>query len=68
MDMPTRLAIAAVVRALHRRRIIDEDEIVEIMHELEEAAEIPRRRDAPSEADELMELAKDIGRDANIGA
>ncbi len=67
MDTATHLAIQAVVRALFRRRIIDEDEIAEIMNELEEAAEMQRRGGRPEGEQALMRLAANIGRDANIG-
>ena len=67
MDDSTRIALGALVRALHRRDIIDEDEIAEMMNELSDTADRQRRSGAGGVADDLLALARDIGRDANIG-
>ena len=67
MDRATRLAIGAIVGVLHRRGTIDEEEIAEMMNELSEAADRQQRVGENGVAEDLLELARDIGRDANIG-
>lgn len=67
MDRATRLGIGAVVRVLHRREIIDDDEIAEMLNELGDTADRQRRIGESETADALLALARDIGRDANIG-
>ena len=67
MDRATRLAIGAIVGVLHRRGTIDEDEIAEMMNELSQAADRQQRVGEEGVAEDLLELARDIGRDASIG-
>ena len=67
MDRATRLGIGAIVRVLHRREIIDEDEIAELVNELGETADRQQRVGEAETAEQLLALARDIGRDANIG-
>lgn len=67
MDSATRLAIGALVRVLHRRNFIDDDEIAEMMNELSETAHRQQRAGDSEVAADLLGLARDIGRDANIG-
>lgn len=67
MDRATRLGIGAIVRVLHRREIIDEDEIAELVNELSETADRQQRVGEGETANALLALARDIGRDANIG-
>ena len=67
MDRATRLAIGAIVGVLHRRGTIDEDEIAEMMNELSQAADRQQRVGEEDTAKALLALARDIGRDANIG-
>ncbi|HEV2865725.1 MAG TPA: hypothetical protein VGX37_04365 [Allosphingosinicella sp.] len=67
MDSATRLAFGALVRVLHRREIIEEDEIAEMMNELADTAERQQRAGEAGTAEALLRLARDIGRDANIG-
>jgi len=67
MDTATRLALGALVRVLHRREIIEDEEIAEMMNELGETAERQARAGEAATASALLGLARDIGRDANIG-
>ncbi len=67
MDSATRLALGALVRVLHRRGVIDDDEIAEMINELGETADRQQRTGQSEIAQALLALARDIGRDANIG-
>lgn len=67
MDSATRHAFAALIRVLHRREIFEDDEIAEMMNELAETADRQQRAGEPAAAEALLALARDIGRDANIG-
>lgn len=67
MDDSTRLAIGALVRVLHRRGIIGDDEIAEMMNELGETADRRQRAGDSGASNALLGLARDIGRDADIG-
>lgn len=67
MDFTTRLAIQAVVRALYQENVLGEQRVLAVMREIQEAATFQRERGHQQDANELMALASEIGKDARIG-
>ena len=67
MDFTTRLAIQAVVRGLFRSSVITGEQVRSVMAELQYAARHQSDRGHQMDAEELMNLASEVGKDAKVG-
>ncbi|HEX8443024.1 MAG TPA: hypothetical protein VF631_05190 [Allosphingosinicella sp.] len=67
MEDATQLALRAIVGGLYHSRVIGEDQVLAIMHELHRAAEDRGQAGHPVDQQQLMALSSAIGKDARVG-